>query len=250
MRKKDKRRPLDLKDKELREAQFLIDEFKVGDTWRIFKIISEFVEGFENLAEMGPAVSVFGSARSRKGDPYYEKARLLGEKMAQNNVAIVTGGGPGIMEAANKGAYEAGGKSVGINIELPFEQRPNPYTTKLISMKYFFIRKVMLVKYSQAFIIFPGGFGTMDECFEALTLVQTMKIKPFPIILSGEEYWGGLLQWIREKMCAQNLIRESDYRLITVCDDIDEITKIVTNFTKNSLDNNRNNNHHGASRQP
>lgn len=230
MSKKDKRRILALKDKEVREAQFLIDEFKVGDTWRIFRIMSEFVEGFESLADMGSAVSIFGSSRAKKGEPYYEKARLLGERMAKSDITVITGGGPGIMEAANKGAYKAGGKSIGINIELPFEQKPNKYTTHLISMKYFFIRKVMLVKYSQAFIIFPGGFGTMDECFEALTLIQTMRIKPFPIILVGKEYWEGLLSWIRERMLEEKLIRESDYELIQLCDDTDDISRVVSDF--------------------
>ncbi|MBE9504923.1 MAG: TIGR00730 family Rossman fold protein [Proteobacteria bacterium] len=230
MSKKDKRRILALKDKEVREAQFLIDEFKVGDTWRIFRIMSEFVEGFESLADMGSAVSIFGSSRTKKGEPYYEKARLLGERMAKSDITVITGGGPGIMEAANKGAYKAGGKSIGINIELPFEQKPNKYTTHLISMKYFFIRKVMLVKYSQAFIIFPGGFGTMDECFEALTLIQTMRIKPFPIILVGKEYWEGLLSWIRERMLEEKLIRESDYELIQLCDDTDDISRVVSDF--------------------
>ena len=237
MSKKEKRKKLDLKNKELREAQFLIDEFKVGDTWRIFRIMSEFVEGFESLADIGSAVSIFGSSRANKGEPYYEKARLLGERMAKEDIAVITGGGPGIMEAANKGAYKAGGKSIGINIELPFEQKPNKYTTHLISMKYFFIRKVMLVKYSQAFIIFPGGFGTMDECFEALTLIQTKRIKPFPIILVGKEYWGKLLSWIRERMMEEKLIRESDYDLIQQCDDINSISRVVSDFMKNNKDN-------------
>ena len=224
------RRKIDLTDREIREAQFLIDEFKVGDTWRIFKIISEFVEGFEKLAEIGPAVSIFGSSRSKEGELYYEKAQSLGSMMAENDIAVMTGGGPGIMEAANRGAFEKGGQSIGINIELPFEQSPNKYTTDLVTMKYFFIRKVMLVKYAKAFVIFPGGFGTMDECFEALTLIQTMKIKPFPIILAGKEYWEGLLSWIREKMCKEGLIREDDYKLIQVIDDIEEIKKIILDF--------------------
>jgi len=224
------RRKIDLTDRELREAQFLIDEFKVGDTWRIFKIISEFVEGFEKLAEIGPAVSIFGSSRAKEGEPYYERAQMLGSLMAENNIAVITGGGPGIMEAANRGAYGKGGQSIGINIELPFEQRPNKYTTDLITMKYFFIRKVMLVKYAQSFVIFPGGFGTMDECFEALTLIQTMKIKPFPIILVGREYWNGLLKWIREEMLEAGLIRDDDFKLIQVIDDIDEIKKIIIDF--------------------
>ncbi|MDH3974023.1 MAG: TIGR00730 family Rossman fold protein [Deltaproteobacteria bacterium] len=224
------RRKIDLTDRELREAQFLIDEFKVGDTWRIFKIISEFVEGFEKLAEIGPAISIFGSSRAKEGEPYYERAQELGALMAENDIAVITGGGPGIMEAANRGAYGKGGQSIGINIELPFEQRPNKYTTDIITMKYFFIRKVMLVKYAQAFVIFPGGFGTMDECFEALTLIQTMKIKPFPIILAGREYWEGLLKWIREEMIESGLIREDDYKLIQVIDDIGEIKKIILDF--------------------
>lgn len=237
MEDKDKRKSHNFNDKELRETQFLIDEFKAGDTWRIFKIISEFVEGFERLADIGSAVSIFGSARSIENNAYYKKALDLGKKMANQDIAVITGGGPGIMEAANKGAIEAGGKSIGINIELPFEQKPNKYTTQLISMKYFFIRKVMLVKYSQAFIIFPGGFGTMDECFEALTLVQTMKIKPFPIILVGEEYWKGLLDWIKEKMGGQQFIRDSDFELINTCDDVDGILKIVTDFLKENGNN-------------
>jgi len=224
------RRKVDLTDRELREAQFLIDEFKVGDTWRIFKIISEFVEGFEKLAAIGPAVSIFGSSRAKEGNPYYDKAQTLGAMMAENDIAVITGGGPGIMEAANRGAYEKGGESIGINIELPFEQKPNKYSTQLITMKYFFIRKVMLVKYAQAFVIFPGGFGTMDECFEALTLIQTMKIRPFPIILSGSEYWQGLLKWMRENMLDASLIREADFQLIQVIDDVDEIKKVILEF--------------------
>ncbi len=233
MEETEKRRAAELvRDKALREAQFLIDELKIGDTWRIFKIISEFVEGFEKLAEVGPAVSVFGSSRAREGDKYYSMAQRLGAMMAENDITIITGGGPGIMEAANRGAFNAGGASIGINIELPFEQKPNKYTTKLISMRYFFIRKVMLVKYAQAFIIFPGGYGTMDECFEALTLIQTMKIKPFPIILVGTDHWKGLLKWIKDKMCAQNLIREDDYRLMQVTDDIDVVAEKILGFIR------------------
>ena len=238
MKNENSRRPVDIKDKALAEAQFLIDEFKVGDTWRIFKIMSEFVEGFERLAEVGPAVSVFGSSRAREGDPFYTKAQKFGSIMAENNIPVITGGGPGIMEAANRGAYDQGGTSVGINIELPFEQQPNKYTTQLITLKYFFVRKVLLVKYAQAFVIFPGGFGTMDECFEALTLIQTMKIKPFPIILVGSEYWGGLLNWIKEKMCGLSFIREDDYKTIELIDDIDEVKRVILDFiSKNENQN-------------
>jgi len=233
--KKDKRRVVDFQNEDLREAQFLIDELKVGDTWRIFKIISEFVEGFEALAQIGPAISVFGSSKAKYGEKYYNKAERLGRLMAKNSIAVITGGGSGIMEAANMGAFNAGGTSIGINIELPFEQPPNKYTTKLISIRYFFIRKVMLVKYAKAFVIFPGGYGTMDELFESLTLLQTMKIKPFPIILVGMEYWEGLLKWMEEKMCKENIIRRKDYQLIQVIDDEDKVADAIIDFTsKNS----------------
>lgn len=234
----EKRRELDFRDKAIAEAQFLIDEFKIGDTWRIFKIISEFVEGFEKMAEIGPAVSIFGSSRARNGNPYYEKAEELGGLMAKNNISVITGGGPGIMEAANRGAFHNDGSSIGINIELPFEQKPNKFTTKLITLKYFFVRKVMLVKYAQAFIIFPGGFGTMDECFEALTLMQTMKIKPFPIILVGSDFWEGLLSWVRDKMCGHSLIRENDYKLIQVIDDTEKITEVIIDFINKNRETN------------
>ena len=226
----EKRRKTNFKNRHTEEAQFLIDDLKVGDTWRIFKIMSEFVEGFEVLSQYGTAISVFGSAKSKKGEKYYEMAMELGTLMAKGNITLLTGGGPGIMEAANKGAFEAGGKSVGINIELPFEQKPNRYTTKLISLRYFFVRKVMLIKYAKAFVIFPGGYGTMDELFEALTLIQTMKIRPFPIIMIGKDYWGGLLKWMEERMRDQSLIREDDYSLITVTDSLPEAEKIINDF--------------------
>lgn len=226
----EKRINIKSRDRQIEEAQFLIDDLKVGDTWRIFKIMSEFVEGFEALSQHGTAISVFGSSRSKEGDKYYEMALEFGAMMANDNIALLTGGGPGIMEAANKGAFEAGGDSIGINIELPFEQKPNRYTTKLISLRYFFVRKVMLVKYAKAFVIFPGGFGTMDELFEALTLIQTMKIRPFPIILIGKDYWKGLLEWIKNQMIDRNLIREDDYRLITVTDSLEEANKTIKDF--------------------
>ena len=178
------------------EEQYVIDDFTSRDTWRIFRIIAEFVEGFEMLAKIPPAVAIFGSARTPPGSPGYELGQAIASILAQNGYSIITGGGPGIMEAANKGAAEAGAASVGLNIELPLEQKPNIYGNKLLNFRYFFVRKVMFVKYSIAFVILPGGFGTLDELFEAITLIQTRKIKPFPVILVGKEYWKGLLDWI------------------------------------------------------
>ncbi len=209
------------------EKQYLLDDFKLEECWRMFRIMAEFVEGFEGLADIIPAVSIFGSARTRPDDPYYETARELGARLAEADITVITGGGPGIMEAANRGAYEAGGESVGLNISLPMEQQPNPYTTRPISFKYFFVRKVMLIKYSQAFVVFPGGFGTMDETFEALTLIQTHKIKPFPIILYGSSFWEKLTSWFRESLLEQGLINEKDLDLFRVCNDLDEVMQIV-----------------------
>ena len=209
------------------EKQYLLDDFKLEECWRMFRIMAEFVEGFEGLADVVPAVSIFGSARTRPEDPYYEKARELGGRLADAGITVITGGGPGIMEAANRGAHEAGGESVGLNITLPMEQQPNPYATRPISFKYFFVRKVMLIKYSQAFVVFPGGFGTMDETFEALTLIQTHKIKPFPIVLYGSSFWDKLTDWFRDSLLEQGLIHEKDLDLFRVCDDLDEVMRIV-----------------------
>ncbi|WP_022849785.1 TIGR00730 family Rossman fold protein [Limisalsivibrio acetivorans] len=214
----------------LNSLQYLIDEMKVGDTWRIFKILAEFVDGFETLSKAGPCVSVFGSARVREGDYNYELARKVGRLFADEGIAVMTGGGPGIMEAANRGAYEKEGRSVGVNIELPFEQKPNPYTNISVSLNYFFVRKVMLVKYSKAFVIMPGGFGTMDEMFEALTLIQTRKIKPFPVILVGSDYWKGLRDWIEGRMLDEGFITEQDVDLVPVVDDPFEVVDIVRRF--------------------
>lgn len=214
------------------KEQYVIDDIKVGDTWRIFKILSEFVEGFENLAKIEPAVSVFGSARIKEDHLDYKKARVLGNLLAKNGITVLTGGGPGIMEAANRGATEAGGQSVGLNIELPFEQKPNPYAKKTITFNYFFVRKVMLVKYAKAFVIFPGGFGTMDEFFEAVTLIQTKKILPFPLILVDKKYWGGLLDWINDQMLKNNFIKESDLDYIKVMEEPEEIVEHIKNFMK------------------
>ncbi|HKH09972.1 MAG TPA: TIGR00730 family Rossman fold protein [Rubrobacter sp.] len=201
--------------------------FRETDTWRVLRIMGEFVEGFEELAGLGPAVTIFGSARVDREDPSYatavEMARLLGEA----GFAIITGGGPGIMEAGNRGAREAGATSVGLNIELPFEQHVNPYVDVEVDFRYFFVRKTMLVKYAQAFVIFPGGFGTMDELFEALTLIQTGKIRDFPIVLFGRDYWGGLLEWIRSAMIVEGKATEADLGLLTVTDSPTEARDIV-----------------------
>ena len=189
------------------------------DAWRIFRIMGEFVEGFEEMTKVGRAVSIFGSARVKEDHPQYqqcvETARLLGEA----GFAVITGGGPGIMEAANRGAKEAGARSVGCNIELPFEQAGNPYVDISIDFRYFFVRKTMFVKYAQAFVIFPGGFGTMDELFESLTLIQTGKVRHFPVVLMGTEYWGGLVEWLRAHMAGEGKIAEKDLSLFLLTDD-------------------------------
>ncbi len=192
--------------------------FKETDTWRVLRIQGEFVEGFEELAELGAAVTIFGSARSRAGDPMYEAATETGRLLGEAGFTIITGGGPGLMEAGNRGAREAGAPSVGLNIELPFEQHVNPYVDIEVDFRYFFVRKMMLVKYSQAFVIFPGGFGTLDELFEALTLIQTGKIRNFPVVLFGTEYWSGLLDWLRSTMAAEGKISEADLDLLAVTD--------------------------------
>ncbi len=209
------------------ERQFLIDAFQEGEAWRLFKIIGEFVSGVETLSRVGPAVSIFGSARVRPEDPIYAKAARIAGLFAQNGFAVLTGGGGGIMEAANKGAAEAGGQSVGLNIVLPFEQRPNPYANIRLEFNYFFVRKVMLVKYAAAYIILPGGFGTLDELFEAVTLIQTHRIKPFPLILVDSDYYGGLLDWIRERMLKDKRIADSDIDILQVIDEPEAIVKAV-----------------------
>lgn len=205
------------------EKQYLIDDLKLGEAWRMFKIMGEFVDGIETLHEIGPAVSIFGSARTKPSDPDYQKAENLAARLAKNKFAVITGGGGGIMEAANKGAAEAGGISVGLNIRLPFEQKPNPYANIQIEFKYFFIRKVMFVKYAQAYIIMPGGFGTLDELFEAVTLIQTQRIKPLPVILMGSDYWGGLIDWIREQLLRNKMISLEDIEILQVMDDPEKI---------------------------
>ncbi len=199
-----------------------------SESWRVFRIMSEFVDAFETMTRVGPAVSVFGSARTEPDDTYYQLAVDCGRKLAAKDFAVITGGGPGIMAAANKGALEGGGTSVGLNITLPMEQAANEYQNVQLDFRYFFIRKVMFVKYASGFIIFPGGFGTMDEFFESLTLMQTLKIVPFPVVLIGREFWGGLLDWMGSVMAETfRTISVDDFELFHVTDDIDEAVKIV-----------------------
>ncbi len=203
------------------------DEFTHTDTWRVFRIMGEFVEGFDDLATIQRGVSIFGSARTPPSDPYYAAAQETAALLVRAGFSVITGGGPGIMEAANRGAFEAGGVSVGCNIELPFEQKPNDYQTRTLVFKYFFVRKTMFVKYSNAFIIFPGGFGTLDELFEALTLIQTRKIKHFPVVLFGTDYWAGMIKWIKEMMLESKYVSEKDLKLLRCTDSPSEAVEIV-----------------------
>ena len=208
-------------------------ELSAQSSWRMFKIMAEFVDGFETMDKIGPCVSIYGSARTKPGHKYYKLSEQIAAKLVHEGFAIITGGGPGIMEAGNKGAYKEGGKSVGLNIELPYEQSHNPYIDrdKLINFKYFFVRKVMLVKYAQAFIFMPGGFGTLDEMFEALTLIQTHKIERVPVILVGKSYWKGLLAWVRETMLhKEHNISEEDLDLFYMTDDPEEVVKHIAAF--------------------
>jgi hypothetical protein len=208
------------------------NEIKTNDSWAIFKIMGEFVNGFEKMSQIGPCVSIFGSARIRPGQPYYELAVRISQKVAEAGYGIITGGGPGIMEAGNKGANMAGGTSVGLNIDLPFEQHDNPFIDddKSLDFDYFFVRKVMFVKYSQGFVVMPGGFGTLDELFEAITLIQTHKIQKFPIILVGTEFWKGLLEWIKNTMLQAGNISPTDLDLIRLVDTEEEVVEIIDAF--------------------
>ena len=199
-----------------------------NDPWRVLRIQSEFVEGFGTLAELGPAVSVFGSARTKPDHPTYELGVRVGRALVEAGYAVITGGGPGAMEAANKGAWEAGGTSVGLGIELPFESGLNPYVDLGVNFRYFFARKTMFVKYAQGFIVLPGGFGTLDELFEALTLVQTRKVTSFPIVLMGTDYWGGLFDWLRTTALSQGTVNAADLDLVLLTDDVDEAVRHVT----------------------
>jgi len=209
------------------EKQYIVDELNLYESWRLFKIMGEFVEGIDELHEIARAVSFFGSARIKPSDSIYKKAEKLAQLFVKNKFAVITGGGGGIMEAANKGAAEAGGTSVGLNIILPHEQKPNRFSNVKIDFKYFFIRKVMFIKYAMAYIIFPGGFGTLDELFEAVTLIQTRRIKPFPLILVESDYWSGLIDWIKEKLLAEKRISPKDIEILQVMDDPEEIVRAV-----------------------
>jgi uncharacterized protein (TIGR00730 family) len=202
------------------------------DPWRIFRIMAEFVEGFEALPHMTPAVSVFGSARMKQGNPYYEVGRKIGELLAEAGFSVITGGGPGAMEAANRGAVEGKGNSIGLNIELPTEQKPNPFIKTIFHFRYFFCRKVMFVKHACAFVILPGGFGTLDELFEALTLIQTGRTDRFPVILVGRDYWRGLLSWLDKTVLAAGHIDDDDCTLFKVLDDPVEVVREIRKFHK------------------
>jgi uncharacterized protein (TIGR00730 family) len=210
--------------------------FVDSDPWRALRILSEFVEGFDALAAVGPAVTIFGSARVTEADPIYELARTIARKLAETGFAIITGGGPGVMEAANRGCREGGGLSVGCNIELPHEQGLNAYVDLGVEFRYFFARKTMFVKYADAFVIMPGGFGTLDELFEALTLIQTGKVRDFPVVLVGTSYWSGLLDWMRKVQLPAGAITDSDLDLLQLTDDADEVVRIVRAYAERGHD--------------
>lgn len=211
-----------------REPKYALDNTVVGDSWRMFRIMSEFVDGFDAMSTIDiPAVTIYGSARTPVDDPYYKLAEKIAAELAKSGYGVITGGGPGIMEAANKGAFEADGLSIGLNISLPHEQHANPYTNFPLDFKYFFVRKVMLMKYSMAFICMPGGFGSLDELFESLTLIQTERIRPFPIVLVGSDFWSGLVQWIEDKMLTMGNISVDDIQLFKILDDVDDIVKYI-----------------------
>jgi uncharacterized protein (TIGR00730 family) len=209
------------------ERQYLVDELTLKDTWRLFHILAEFVEGFEVMPEVYPAVSIFGSARLKPTSQYYKDTVKIARLLVENGFNVISGGGPGIMEAANKGAAEAGGKSVGLHIELPKEQKPNQYANVRLKFKYFFIRKVMFVKYAVAYIIMPGGFGTLDELFEALTLIQTSRIRPFPVILMGSTFWSGLVSWLKDTLVKEKTLSAEDLDIFQVVDRPEEAVDII-----------------------
>ncbi len=211
--------------------KYQINELKKEDAWRLFRIIDDFVDGFDVLPEFIPAVTFYGSARVKEGNKYYEAARELAKKLVKQGFSIITGGGPGIMEAGNRGAKEGGGKSVGLNIHLPFEQIPNPYATVTLNFKYFFARKVMFNKYAMAYVLFPGGYGTLDELTETLVLIQTRKVRQFPVIMYGSEYWNGLIDWLKNVVLENKYISPEDFELFTVMDDLDEIVEYINKWS-------------------
>lgn len=206
------------------------------DAWRVFRILSEFVDGFETMLSLGPAVAIFGGSQALGDSPYYQQAAILASKIAKAGFGVITGGGPGIMEAANQGTQAVGGKSCGLCIDLPTEEGPNPFIDRkyLFRFRYFFVRKVMFIRYAQAFVVFPGGFGTMDELFEALTLIKTKKIDPFPVFMIGKQFWAGLLDWLKHTPLKENYITSADFNLITLTDDLDLVVKkIIEHYEKN-----------------
>ncbi len=231
----DEHKPGTTQDEQLLESPRL-DEFTHTDTWRVFRIMGEFVTGFDELATLTQGISIFGSARTHVDDPDYAAAQETAALLSRAGFAVITGGGPGIMEAANRGAFEAGGLSIGCNIELPFEQSSNPYLTRRLKFKYFFVRKMMFVKYSLGFIIFPGGFGTLDELFEALTLIQTQKIRNFPVVLFGSKYWEGLLNWVRDFGLKEGKLTELDLKRLHLTDSPAEVVRIIIDSQNSSLD--------------
>ena len=206
------------------------EDLNMEDPWRVFRIMAEFVDGFDVLQKIGPAVTIFGSARLKKTSPIYKAAEKTAFLLAKKGYAVITGGGPGIMEAGNKGAKEAGGQSIGLNIDLPFEQVPNPYTTTLLSFHYFFCRKVMFLKYAMAFVIFPGGYGTLDEFTESITLIQTKRIEGFPVILYGSDYWKGFIHWIRDMVLQHDCIEPQDMDIFQIVDKPEEVVAVIEKF--------------------
>ena len=217
----------DLKNRLFEEKQYVLEGLQAKESWRLFRILAEFVEGFEVLPRVYPGVTIFGSARTKPDDPDYQKAEKLAELLVRAGFSVITGGGPGIMEAANKGASNAGGYSVGLNIRLPMEQEPNPYANIKLEFRYFFVRKVMLAKYSVAFVFFPGGFGTMDEMFEILTLVQTRKIRPVPIVLVDKQFWKPLVSWFTKTLIPENKISPQDLEIFKIFDEPEEIVNHI-----------------------
>jgi hypothetical protein len=216
------------------------DEYKASDSWRVFRIMGEFVGGFDSLATVTRGVSIFGSARTKERDPMYKAARETGKLLGKAGFEIITGGGPGIMEAANRGAHDAGAVSIGCNIELPMEQQPNPFQNHSLTFKYFFVRKTMFIKYSNAYIIFPGGFGTMDELFEALTLIQTRKIRNFPVVLFGSQYWRGLLAWLTSTMLNERMVNPEDLGLIYLTDSPSDAVDFIVKTYNEEIENGTN----------
>jgi len=213
--------------RDLEDKQYVLNGLAARESWRLFRIMAEFVEGFEELPRVYPAVTIFGSTRVRPGDPCYAKAEEVARELVRAGFSVITGGGPGVMEAANKGAAEEGGWSVGINIKLPLEQEPNPYANLQLEVRYFFVRKVLMAKYAVGFVFLPGGYGTLDELFEVITLVQTRKIRPVPVVLVGKDYWHGLVEWLRGTVLAGGKISESDLELFTVLDDPGEVVDYI-----------------------